>query len=134
MSMVRHFISATLALVLLAGGIPFLACSAAMCAANTQCASIQCSCCGSKCLWTKKSHDTQHQSNQKGRCNQECPQAVAGKSVDVNPTQPLVAAILGTGAVQPVLVSSVCSRSFSIRQNFNSHPATLLSLSCALTI
>jgi hypothetical protein len=133
MSMVRHFISAALALVLLAGGIPYLTCNAGMCATNVQCASVHCSCCGANCSWTKNSPETRQRSNA-GNCNQECPHVMASKSVTISNMQPLVAAILGTGAEQPLLLSAACDRTFSIRQNFNSHPATLLSLSCALTI
>jgi hypothetical protein len=127
----RRFISAFLALVVLASGLPYLTCSAAVCAANADCASVHCSCCGPNCPWAKNSQESQ---KKKSNCAQQCPLITASKSVTISNTRPLAAAMLGVGEVQPFLFAHNVADARPVRQFSALHPPTLLSLACALTI
>ena len=129
---IRHFISAAIVLALLAGGIPYLTCSAGMCAANVECASMRCSCCGPNCPWAKNSRESSHHSNSRN-CNHDCPLVISSKPVTIRSTQPLALAMSGIDNVQPFFLPSACSNVFLIQQPLNLHPPTLLSLCCALT-
>jgi len=129
---IRHFISATIVVAILAGSAPYLTCSAGMCAANVECASMRCSCCGPNCPWAKNSRESSHHSNSRN-CNHDCPLVISSKPVTIRSTQPLALAMSGIDNVQPFFLPSACSNVFLIQQPLNLHPPTLLSLCCALT-
>jgi hypothetical protein len=116
--------------VTLAGSVSFLACTPAMCAANTQCASVHCNCCGPDCSWPKNSQESHKRVT---KCNQECPLITASKSVTIRTPQPLVM-LLDADQVQPFLVADVAPITPSVSEPPNLHSATLLNLACALTI
>jgi hypothetical protein len=124
-------ISAFLVLVVLVGSVPNLACTPAVCAANVECASVHCSCCGPNCPWPKESHESrQHKTG----CNQQCPLISAASAVTINKVQPLAPAMLAAAEVRPVLFERTGSRQPSILQSAALDPPTLLGLSCALTV
>lgn len=128
----RNFINATLVVALLAGTTPYLTCMSGMCAANSECASMRCQCCGPDCPWQKSSHES-HQKHDKG-CNQQCPLIIASKAVTISNSLPLAAAVLGVTGIQPVLFGYTSFYKLPVRQPASLRSPTLLSLACALTI
>jgi hypothetical protein len=127
----RHIISALLIAALLAGGLPYSSCLAGQCASNTECASMHCNCCGPNCPWSKSSHES-HKRNT--GCNQQCPLITASKPVTIIKVQPVASIIFGNSELQPFLTAYAAPHAPSIREPVHSHPPTLLSLACALTI
>jgi hypothetical protein len=125
------FISTALVLVVLAGGSPSTACTPAVCAADAQCASLHCSCCGPNCPWSKKSQESKKRDSS---CNDRCPLVAGTKPAAINNAQSLVSATLNTSYVQPLMVPYVALRPAPIHPTFNFHSPTLLSLACALTV
>jgi hypothetical protein len=126
----RHFISATLVIVLFAGGVARFACTPGACAANAQCASMHCTCCGPNCPLRKSSGDSHKRDT---ACNQECPMMAASKLVAISNPQPIATAMLGADELQPLFLARVTPAAVPIHPTFNSPAPTLLSLGCALT-
>jgi hypothetical protein len=127
----RHFTAAALVFALFAGGIPHLACTPAVCAADTECAAMHCSCCGPNCPWHKNSQKSEKPVT---GCNQQCPVIAASKPATIGKVQPLAAAMPGIGEAQPFLVAYASPAALPIHQTFDLPPPTLLRLACALTI
>jgi hypothetical protein len=127
----RHFISAALAVFLLLGSVPYLNCSPMACAANAECASAHCSCCGPNCHMAKKSRGS---SKQNSDCNQQCPLIASNKPVNLNNPQQYIQTIFATPEVQPfVFAYTNFHTAPTVRSNIMPS-STLLSLGCALTI
>jgi hypothetical protein len=127
----RRFISAVIGLGLLAGGVPYVACTPAVCAANAECAAVHCNCCGPNCPWSKNSPESHKHATD---CNQHCPLINASTAVMTNSVQVLAPATSGIGEVQPFLIAYTAFYAPPVRPPASVHPSTLLSLSCALTV
>src|SRR5450432_3955304 len=115
----RRFISAVFGVALLLGGIPYLTCTPAVCAANTACAS---KCCGTNCAWPTSSHES---SKRDTGCNQQCPLITASKPMTISQTQPIVAAVSDVGEAQPFSIAFSAPCTLAILQNSNLHSPTL---------
>jgi hypothetical protein len=127
----RHFISSVV-VILLAGGLPYFVCTPNVCAANKDCAVVHCcNCCGANCPMQKSSQETRKHGT---GCNQHCPLISAGETIAISNVNPLPAAMSGVTVIQPFLFAHINSYAFPARPSATSHPPTLLSLSCALTI
>lgn len=127
----RHFIALVLVVVLMGGGVPYLVCTPEACAANTQCASVHCKCCGPSRTGPKSSRESQKHDT---HCNQDCPLITAGTVVTTNSGQPLAPAMMGISEVRPFLIAYTAFYAPPVRPPAPVHPSTLLSLACALTI
>jgi len=127
----RHFISSTLVVILLAGGVPYAVCTPAVCAASRDCAAARCNCCGANCPLQKgpqKSH--KHDSG----CSEQCPLIAASKAVAITNVKPLAFTMLGVREAQPLFFGYTVSWIPPVHQPATLRPPTLLGLACALTI
>src|SRR5208282_4004221 len=132
MQSIYRLISATLMLIIAVGSLPCLTCSSAVCAANVQCASVHCGCCGPNYPWQKNSHDSQKHSPS---CNREqCPLVAASKSVTISPTRESSASMLGIAVAQPFITVYFAVNILPVHSISSARPDTLLSLGCALTV
>jgi hypothetical protein len=105
-----------------------------MCAANVECASVHCGCCGPNCSWRNCSQESKKPGTP---CNQQCPLIAAAKAITVNNNDRVqlpAAAIVGIVQMPPFLIPDTACRITSFRQTDSLPPSTLLRLSCALTI
>src|ERR1700733_14329531 len=126
----RHVVTLATAIVLLAGGIPFLTCAPALCATSPQCAVVHCSCCDPSCSWPGHSHDSQKRTT--ASC-EVCPLIATSNTVTLSRAQQLAAAITPPIQLQPFLAQA--SYHFcSLGQPAFLLPPTLLILGCPFTV
>jgi hypothetical protein len=127
----RHFLYLSLVVGLLAGGVPYFTCTPAVCAANIECSSAHCGCCGPNCPWKKNSQQS-HKGNT--ACNQQCPLSAAGNAVTISNVRPLAAVMFSMAEVEPCLFTYTVSCPLPVCRSADLDPPTLLRLCCALTI
>jgi hypothetical protein len=128
----HRLISSALVAIVVAAGVPYLACTPATCAATPECASMHCSCCGPNCPWHKNGSHESH----KGEtgCNQECPVVTEGKAMIASNILPISGLMLGAVEVRPFLVGYFGYGPGPVHDCASLDPPTLLRLGCAFTI
>jgi hypothetical protein len=125
-------ISAALVAIVIAAGVPYVACTPAVCAANPDCALMRCSCCGPNCPMQKTKSRDPHKDDT--GCNQQCPVVGDGKAMTAGNVRPVAALMLGAVEVQPCLVAYRGYAAVPVNDGVSLDPPTLLRLGCALTI
>jgi hypothetical protein len=129
---VRGFISAALVLALLAGGVPCLSCTPAVCAVDTQCAAVRCGCCGPNCPWLKGASGS-HRQGVNGA--QRCPVVVAGRPAVIPAAGHLAVALLHVYGAPSISVACATDGVFwGDQTSCLQSQSSLLSLGCALTV
>jgi hypothetical protein len=147
----RYILAYGLVAALLAGGMNYLFCSPAMCAASDEHAIAHCPCCGPNCPMKDGAgqqaagqqaagqqgagqKDSRHSEKHNSTCDGQCPLSVSNSAVaitHVGPQLPLISAAMAD--LQPFQSGWTFALSRPIGTSPDLQPPTLLRLCCALT-